>query len=123
MQAADDVEFRGAFRDAFACALPHFIQSECVGAGRIGGASKGAELAMRHADIGGIDVAIDVEIGDVAVAFFADVIREPAYSEKIVRFIEREAIGGVKALAGENLFCDGLKPRVLERGSGCWAEL
>ena len=93
MQAADDVKFRGAFGDAFARALPHFIQSEGVSAGRIERASKSAKLAMRHANICGIDVAIDVEIGDVAVAFFADVIREPAYPQKIVLFVKREAVG------------------------------
>ena len=86
MQAADDVKFRGAFGDAVTGALVNFFESEGVGAGRIGRAAKGAELAVRDADVGGIDVAIDVEIGDVAVLFFADVVREPAYRQKIVGF-------------------------------------
>ena len=57
---------------------------------------------MRDADIGGIDVAINVEIGDVAVFFFAHEIREPAYGEKIVGFIEREAVFSVETIAGQD---------------------
>ena len=49
---------------------------------------------MRHADVGGIDVAVDVEIADVAVALFADVIGEPADGEQVVRLEEREAVVG-----------------------------
>ena len=59
---------------------------------------------MRDADVGGIDVAIDVEIGDVAVLFFADEVREPAYREKVVRFIERETVFSVETFAGQD-FC------------------
>ena len=47
---------------------------------------------MGHADVGGIDVAVDVVIGDVAVALFADVIGQPADSEQIGRAVERHAI-------------------------------
>jgi hypothetical protein len=38
---------------------------------------------MRHADVGRIDVTVDVEIGDVAVLFFADVVGEPADREQV----------------------------------------
>ena len=93
MQAADNVEFCGAFGHTFSRALPDFFESERVGSRRIRRASESAEFAMRHAHIRGIDVAIDVEIGDVAMAFFADVIREPAYAQKIVGFVKREAVG------------------------------
>ena len=78
---------------------------------------------MRHAHIRGIDVAIDVEIGDVAMAFFADVIREPANAQKVVRFVKREAVGGVEPFAGENFFRDRLELRVLKRGSRRCSEL
>ena len=69
MQAADHVKFRGAFAHAFRGALVNFFEREGVGAGRIRRAAEGAELAMRDADIGGIDVAVDVEVADVAVRF------------------------------------------------------
>ena len=119
MQAANDVKFRGAFGDALRGALPDFVQREGVSAGSVGRASKGAQLAMRHANIGGIDVAIDVEVGDVAVALFADVICEPANAEQIVRFVEREAVIGGEAFASEHLFRDGIEARVLEGGTVC----
>ncbi len=61
MQAADHVEFRGAFAHALFGALVNFFERERVGARRVGIAAKGAQLAMRDADVGGIDVAIHVE--------------------------------------------------------------
>ena len=84
MQAADDVEFRGAFGHTLGGALPYFVEREGVGSGSVGRASESAKFAMRHANVGGIDVAVDVEVGDVAVAFFANVIGEPAYAEQVV---------------------------------------
>ena len=38
---------------------------------------------MRHANIGGIDVPIDVEVANVAVALLTNVIREPAQRQQI----------------------------------------
>src|SRR6266852_1375520 len=78
VQTADDVEFRGAFADALLGALVNFLQGKGVGARGARIASEGAELAMRHANVGGVDVAIDVEIGDVAMALLADVVGKPS---------------------------------------------
>ena len=86
MQAADDVKFGRAFGDAFGRARPDFFERERVCAGRVRVAAKSAELAVRAADIGRIDVAVDVVIADVAVALFADMIGEPADRQQIVRF-------------------------------------
>jgi len=88
MQATDNVEFRGAFAHALIGSFVHFVEREGVRAGGSGIASKRAELAMRHANVGGIDVAIDVVIGDVAVAFFANEIGEPADGQEIGRVVE-----------------------------------
>ncbi len=62
---------------------------------------------MRDANVRGIDVAIHVVIGHVAVALFADVIREPADREKIGGSVESDAVVKGKALAGEDLIGDG----------------
>ena len=59
---------------------------------------------MRHANVGGVDVAIDIEVGDIAVLFFANEIRQPAHRQKIVRFIERDTVFGAEAFAGQD-FC------------------
>ena len=67
---------------------------------------------MRDANVRGIDVPIDVEIADVAVALLAHVIREPADRQQIVRLEEREAVFGVQAFARQNLLRDRLEPRV-----------
>ena len=66
---------------------------------RIGIAAKGTKLAMRYADIGRIDVAIDVEIGDITVALFADVIGEPAHRQQIGRLVKRQAVFKGQAFA------------------------
>ena len=39
---------------------------------------------MRDADVGRINVPVDIEIADLAVALLADVIREPANRQQIV---------------------------------------
>src|SRR6202171_6805747 len=102
MQAADDVEFGGAFADALFGALVDFFECKGVSAGSVGIAAESAELAMGDANVGRVDVAIDVEVGDVAVALLADVVGEPTDGEEIGRAIERDTVGGVKALPGEN---------------------
>ena len=77
------MKFGGAFADALLGACVNLFQGEGVSAGGIGIAAEGAKLAMGDADVGRIDVAIDVVVGDVAVAPFADLIREPADGKEI----------------------------------------
>ncbi len=75
VQAADHVKFGGAFAHALFGALIDLFERKIVGAGRIGVAAEGAEFAVRHANVCGIDVAIHIEEASVAVALFAHVIR------------------------------------------------
>src|SRR3984885_7204135 len=102
MQSAYDVEFRGAFGDTFRCARPDFFKGECVSARRIRIAAKGTKFAMRAADVCRIDVPVDIVVADVTVTLLADVIREPADGQEIVRFEKPQAFLSVEALAGEN---------------------
>ena len=44
---------------------------------------------MRHADVRGIDVPVDVEVADVAVALLAHVVGQPAQGQQVRRAIER----------------------------------
>ena len=83
MQSANNVEFGCAFANALLGALINFFEGVSVGARRVGVAAERTQLAMRHADVGRIDVTVDVEIGDVAVLFFADVVGEPADREQV----------------------------------------
>ena len=112
MQSANEMKFRGARANALFGALPDFIQRVGVCAGRIGIAAESAEPAMRHANIRGIDVAIDVVIANVAMLFFANKIRQPANGEEIGRAIESDAIGHVETRAGENFFGDWPEMRI-----------
>ena len=85
MQAADDVELGDCFGVAGGRRLPGLFESHGV-AGRVALlAAKGAELAGRHADVGGVDVAIDVEVGHVAVHPLAHVVGQPADGQHVGR--------------------------------------
>src|SRR5256885_16388282 len=82
MQAANDMEFGGAFADALLGALVNLFQGKGIRAGGARIASEGTEFAMSDADIGGIDVTIDIVVGDIPVALFPYVIGEPAYGKR-----------------------------------------
>ena len=83
MQAADDVELRHRLGVARSRGLPCLFQSHGV-AGRVALlAAEGAQLAGRHAHIGRIDVAIDVEVGHVAVHALAHVVGQPAHGQHV----------------------------------------
>jgi hypothetical protein len=118
MKSADDVKLRGALGNTLRRPLINFIERICVRAWRIRRAAKRAQLAVRHADVRRIDVPVDVEVADVAVLFFADVVRQPAHRQQVVRLIEREAVFGGQAFAGQYSLRNGFEPRV--RGlEGC----
>ena len=103
MQPADDVKFRGAFGHALRRASHISSSAIRVRPRRVGRAAKGAQLAVRHANVRGIDVPVDVEVADVPVALLAHVVREPADGQQVVRFEQRQAVFGRQALAGEHL--------------------
>ena len=48
-------------------------------------------------------MAIDVEVGDVAVHALADVVGQPADGENVAGAVERERVVGGEALAGQTL--------------------
>src|SRR5260370_40786632 len=102
MQAANHVKFGRAFAHALLGALVNLFESERVRAGSIRIAAERAELAMRDAHVGRIDVAIDVEETGIAVTLLANGIREPAEGEQVGRAVERDAILKIQALASED---------------------
>ena len=67
MQPADDVELGDRFAPALARAMPDLLERHGVGLGISRLLAERAEPAAGDADVGGIDVAVDVEVGDVAV--------------------------------------------------------
>src|SRR5882672_131888 len=112
MQAADDVKFGCAFADALVGALINFVEGVSVGAGRVRIAAERAELTVGNADVGRIDVTIDVVVGDVAVFLLADIIGEPADGEKVGRAIKLDAFVEGKAFAGADFVRDGFQSLV-----------
>ena len=62
---------------------------DCVGPASVllaPGDVEGAELARCDADVGGIEVAVDVEVRGVAVQSFAHQVGKPANPEEIVEW-------------------------------------
>src|SRR5579875_2247962 len=106
------MKLRGALGDALRGAAPDFVQRISVRALHVFIPAKGAEFAMCAADVRRIDVPVDVEIADIAVELFADVIRQPADGQQIVRGVERQAVFGGQAFASKNFLRDGVEASV-----------
>ena len=107
MQSADDVKFRDSFVVAGGRGFEGLFKSHRVRAGRIFLSSKGTQAARGHADIGRIQMAIDVEVSAIAMHALADVIGHPANRENISGAIEGERVLGIQAFARNNLVMDG----------------
>src|SRR6266568_6401505 len=67
---------------------------------------------MRNADIGWIDVTIDVEVANVPVPLLPDVIRQPAQRQQIGRAVKRDSILEAQPLSGKNFFGNRLQSLV-----------
>ena len=80
MQAADNVKLCHGFRQALSSGGEGFFQRHGVGAGRVFLAAKRAQPARGHAHVGRIDVPVHVEVRDIAVHLFADIVGQPAYA-------------------------------------------
>ena len=107
MQAADDVELRHRLVIAGGGSGPRFVERHGVCAGIVLLASEGAQTACRYTHICRIDVAVDVEVRDVAMHRFAHPVGQPADGENIRAAVKRQAIVKAQALPGKNLLCNG----------------
>jgi hypothetical protein len=67
---------------------------------------------MRHADVGRIDVTIDVVVADVAVEPFANMICQPADGKQVMSLEKREAVVGRKAFASDYFMRDRFQVRI-----------
>ena len=104
MQSADDVKLGDGLAVSGSRGFEGLFERHGVGAGRIFLAAKGAQAASGDANIGGIDMAIDVEISLVAMHALADVVRHPADGKNVAGAVESEGVGLVQALAGHALW-------------------
>jgi hypothetical protein len=83
MQAADDVKLGDGFGVAGSRSLERLFERHGVAGRGRPSCGRRRTAAGRHADIGGVDVAVDVEVGHVAVQALAHVIGQPADGEKV----------------------------------------
>ncbi len=113
MKSADDVELRDRFGITGGRCLPRLFESHGVAVGVAFLAAKGTQLACRNADVGGVDVAIDIEIRHIAMHAFAHVVGQPADSQYVRGSVKHEAVFKVEALARKHFGRDGLQARVV----------
>ena len=99
MQSADDVKLRDRLGVAGSGRLERLVERHGVSAGRIFLAAEGAQAARGHANVGRIDVAIDVEIRLVAMHALADRVGHPAHGENVAGAVQGEGVVGVKTFA------------------------
>ena len=92
MQSADDVKLRDCLGITGSRGLECFFEGHGVGAGRIFLAPKCTQAAGCHANVGRIQVAVDVEVRLVTVHAFANVVGEPADRQNVASAIEGESI-------------------------------
>ena len=113
MQSADDMKFRDRLAVSGRSGLECLFQRHGVGAGRVFLSAKGAQTARRHAHIRGIDVAIDVEVGLVAMHTLADGIGHPAHGKNVAGAIQGKGVVDIQALAGHDFVMDGRQARIV----------
>ena len=106
MQSTDDVELGHRFAIAGSRCRPSLFERHRIGSRRILFPPEGTEAAGCHADIGRVDMPIDVEVGDVAVESLPHVVGQPTYGQNVTRPIEGEAIREVQPLARKNFAGD-----------------
>ncbi len=114
MQAADNVEFSHRLAPAFTRAMPDFVQGPGVSLRILGSLSEGAQLAACHANIGRIDVPVDVKPRDVAVFALAHQVGHIAQGQNIGAFVKRYAVGEIQANISLHLLQDRQKPAVFK---------
>src|SRR5580704_2467400 len=113
MQSANDVELCDGLTVSGGGGFKSFVKRHGVGAGRIFLAAEGAKAASSNADVGGIDVAVHVEIRLAAMHALPDVVGHPAHGKNVARTVEGKGIVCVEPLTGQDFGVDRLEPRVV----------
>src|SRR5262249_45294570 len=76
-------------------------------------AAKSAQPAGGYANVGGIDVAIDVEVSLIAMPALANQVGHPADSEDIAGTVKRESVILREAFAAQYLLRHRVQPGVV----------
>ena len=113
MQASHDVEFCDGFAVPGSGCFKGFFERHCVGTRRVLFSSEGAEAAGSDTYIRRIDMAIQVEIGFIAVQALADLVRQPADRQNIARTIQGQSVVSIEAFASQHLLMDWHKAGIV----------
>ncbi len=112
MQAADDVHLGGAAIDRLLPASQDLLVGHQIALGAAQVAAEGAEHAAIDADVGRIEVRVDVVVGEVAVLPLADQVGQFAHlAQRHVGAIQKQALVERQALAGLDLVADRIDCR------------
>src|SRR5947208_29812 len=85
MQAAHNVELGDRVGISRSRRLPGFFQRHGVGTFTAVLTAESAEPAGRDANVGGINVAVDVEVSDVTVQTLAHLVGQPSDGQHVAR--------------------------------------
>ena len=113
MQSADDVELGDCFGVAGSGGLERLFEGHGVGAGSVLLAAESAQAAGSDANVGRINVPVDVEIGFVAMQALADVVREPTDSKYVASLVKQESVFRGEAFAREHLVVNSYEAPVI----------
>ena len=113
MQSADDVEFRDRLGVSRGRGFECFVERHRVSAGRVFLSSKGAEAAGGHANIRGIDMAVDVEVRLVAVHALTHQVGHPAHGENVAGAVQGQCVIDIEALPCQHFVVDRAEPCVV----------
>ena len=106
MQTAHYVKFRDALGVTASGALPDFFERKGVSGGVLGLLAECAQFATRHAHVGRIDVAVDVEKSLVAMKALAHLVRHPTNAEEIRSSIKDQPVVPIQALTSLDFVAD-----------------
>jgi len=113
MQAPNNMKLRYGFTVPGRGSFVGLFQRHGVSAGSVFLATKSAKAAGCNADVGRINVPVDVEIRSVAVQAFANMVRQPANRKDIACTVKDKSIVPGEALSLQNLACNRLKADIL----------
>ena len=102
-----------AFGDGLARDLQRLLDAVRVGVGLARRAVEAAELAVGVADVGLVEMAVDVEVGGAPVQAAADGVGEPAEGGHVFGREKREAVGERQPLAGFDFGGELFEPGVV----------
>ena len=106
VQPADDVQLGGPASLGLGGPLEDLLVGHDVALRALQIGPESAEVAAIDADIGRIEVRVDVVIGDVAVLAFADQVGQFAEREQVGLLFEEEAVVEGEPVAGFDLGAD-----------------